>query len=90
MFFCCLYFRHGSSSEVICTSFFGQELIGAIKVFIVGCMILLPRGIRSVIQTECLLPYGNDKEVIYSIVLGSVTKQSVNDSSADCFFLLSK
>ena len=58
--------------------FLGDEFLKAVDIIILGAAILIPRGVRGVIKTECLLPYEKDKEVIVSIVLGAVCDFIVN------------
>lgn len=58
--------------------FLGDEFSKAVDIIILGAAILIPRGVRGVIKSECLLPYEKDKEVIISIVSGAVCDFIVN------------
>lgn len=58
--------------------FLGEEFSTAADIIILGTVILLPRGVRGIIKSECLLPYERDKEVIISIVAGAVCDFIVN------------
>lgn len=58
--------------------FLGEEFSAAVDIIILGTAILIPRGVRVIIKSECLLPYERDKEVIISIVAGAVCDFVVN------------
>lgn len=58
--------------------FLGEEFSAAADIIILGTAVLIPRGVRGVIKSECLLPYERDKEVIISIVAGAVCDFIVN------------
>lgn len=65
-------------ADIFVPIFFGEEFKVATLVVILGMFVLFPRGIRAVIQSEYLLPYGKDKAVIVAISSGAISNLIAN------------
>ncbi|MGN0378733.1 MAG: oligosaccharide flippase family protein [Butyrivibrio sp.] len=64
--------------DVFVPAFLGEEFSNAAMIVMLGMIIVLPRGIRGIIKSECLLPNGKDKQVIIAISVGSGVNLIVN------------
>lgn len=72
------FFGMAAVADSFVPMFLGEEFRTATDIVIMGCAILIPRGIRGVVKSECLLPYEKDKEVIIAIVSGAACDFVVN------------
>jgi O-antigen/teichoic acid export membrane protein len=58
--------------------FLGDDFEGAIGVVQLGCLILLPKSFRIILNSECLLPYEKDKGTIVSTILAAISNILLN------------
>lgn len=75
--FACI-FGMGAIAKEFVPLFLGREFYAAVLVVALGCVIILPRAVRIIINSECLLPNQKDKYTIISILSASACNLVVN------------
>jgi len=73
----CIFGMFGVATEFV-PLFLGKDFVPAIVVVELGCLILLPKSFRIIINSECLLPNEKDKGTMISIILAAITNVIVN------------
>lgn len=58
--------------------FLGDDFKNAIIVVQLGCLILLPKSFRIIINSECLLPYERDRGTIFSTIVAACSNFAFN------------
>lgn len=72
------FFGMWGVADIFIPIFLGKDFLPAINTVILGCLILLPRGIREVVKAEYLLPKGLDKFFSVIIIGGAVSNLIAN------------
>lgn len=72
------FFGMLAASEQFVPLFLGDGFKNAIIVVQLGCLILLPKSFRIIINSECLLPYERDKGTILSTIIAACSNVAFN------------